>query len=998
MIPAALTRPPSRSIRGRSAIATFAFFILAALLPTPGAAQGRIGNGRVVDAATMRPITGAQVLVDGAVVAVSDDSGRFVLRATAAGGAVTVRAIGYSPQTRQPAADGSALLFMLRKDALQLDRVVITGHATGVSRRHAPTSTAVVEAADLTRTSTTTIEHALQGKVPGAQISQRTGAPGGGNWVRIRGSSTVTGESNPLYVVDGIIVSDDRISNGQNIVTRAGGRVIAAASQDAPVNRIADLNPAEIERIEVLRGPSAAAIYGSKASNGVVLITTKQGRAGAARINVTSGVGTSALATRVGRRRFTSAAAADSAFPGAAAWFDPAVHLDYDRIAYGARPVHRELAVDVSGGTPTTRYYLAVGDRHEGGIVRRTFADKRTLRLNLTQRVQDRVDVGIGLSAIVSHADRGLFGNDNNGSSVGYALPGVPAFVDVRRRADGTWPDLPWLASNPLQTIALIRNDEVVTRGVLTSRIEWRAVQAARHSLRLLAVGGGDVSAQRNEVFSPPELQYEPLDGNAGTASASENRTTLANLNLNLVHVWQPKDFVLTTQVGTQYERNGWGELRVAGENLLGGLETAGAGALSLLNDFRGRTVDFGVFAQSEWLWRDRLLLTLGARADRSSNNSDVQRFFVYPKASVAYTLDAPFPGVVDELKLRVAAGATGNRPSYGLKFSNVIVGSVGGQPSVGPSTTRTSPDVRPERQQEVEWGADAVLFGHRGLLDVTAFRRAIDGMFIPLIPAPSSGYTAEIGNGADMRMWGLEAAVTAVPVAAGPFEWTTRLSFGRNRAEITRLAVPSFTLGTSLLAGLALIEVGKSPTTILGSDTLPEPGRIVTQVELGDGNPRWTGGWSHELRWRRLTLFALLDHQSGGLINAGTWARYVGQRNTADYDVPTASGLPLGEVRARALGAVSRIRYVDATYTKLRELALSVELPDRLLDVLSGARSGSLRLSGRNLLWWTRVRGVDPEAENFGGGGVAAALQRNRELGAYPASRTFWLTLNLSY
>lgn len=971
---------------------------LLAMFPTLATAQGQGGAGRVIDAQTSRPLAGAQVVIGGAVVAIADDSGRFVLRASRSERLVTVRLIGYSPQTRAIAADDLTPVFALRQDALQLDRVVVTGHATGVARRHAPTSTAIVEAADLTRVSNSSLEYSLQGKVPGAQISQRTGAPGGGSWVRIRGSSTVLGEANPLYVVDGVIVADDRISNGQNIVTRAGGRTIAAPSQDSPVNRIADLNPAEIERIEVMRGPSAAAIYGSKASNGVVLITTRQGRVGGTRMNVTSSVGTSWLATRVARRRFPSAAAADSAFPGAAAWFDSTINLDYDRLAYGERPLHRELTFDVSGGTPNTRYFIAVGDRHEGGIVRRTFADKRTLRVNLNQRVHQRLDVGLGLSATFSNADRGLFGNDNNGSSVGYALPAVPSFVDLRRRADGTWPDLPWLASNPLQTIALIRNDELVTRGVLTSRVEWQVMVKERQSLRLVAVGGTDVSVQRNEVFSPPELQYEPADGAAGTSSASENRTTLGNLNLNLVHVWQPQDFVLTTQVGTQYERHGWEELRIASENLLGGLETATAGAIALMNDFRGLTEDFGAFVQSEWLWRDRLLVTLGGRADRSSNNSDVGRFFVYPKASVAYTIGAMAPGLLDELKLRVAAGATGNRPWYGLKFTNLAVGSVGGQPAIAPSAGRAAPSVRPERQEEIEGGVDAVLFGHRAMLDVTGFRRAIHGMLIPMVPAPSSGYAAETGNGADMKMWGVETALTAVPVASGRLQWTTRLSFGMNRAEVTRLAVPSFTLGTSLLHGLALIEVGKSPTTILGSDTLPEPGRIITRVELGDGNPRWTGGWSHELRWRRVTLFALFDHQHGGLVNALTWARFVDNRNTADYATPTSSGISVGASRLRALGAVSRLHYFDATYTKLRELSLGIELPPDILNVLAGARSGALRLSGRNLLWWTRVPAIDPEAENFGGGGVAAALQRNRELGAYPASRALWLTLNLSY
>jgi hypothetical protein len=219
------------------------------------------------------------------------------------------------------------------------------------------------------------------------------------------------------------------------------------------------------------------------------------------------------------------------------------------------------------------------------------------------------------------------------------------------------------------------------------------------------------------------------------------------------------------------------------------------------------------------------------------------------------------------------------------------------------------------------------------------------------------------------------------------------------NRSLITNLPVPAFLLGTPQ-TGAVRIEQGKSATQLIGNDTLPQAGgRVVVPVVMGDGSPSWTGGWSNEVRYGAVSVYALLDHQQGGMLANGTWRHYDLGQNSIDYDALTATGQRLGEFRRTTYLQVTSIYYQDATYTKLREVTLSWNVPPRYLQNLtSRVNNAKLSLSGRNLKWWTDFRGGDPEAQNFGATGVPDAIQRNRELAAYPASKSYWLNLSVDF
>ena len=989
--------------------------------------QDRTVSGRVTDIDTGEPLVGAQIAVKGMIGrgAVAGDDGAFSLQVPPVDVVLNIRRIGY-PMREVPVPVGTdAVTVTLRKDVLKLEQVVVTGPASGISRRNLANSVASVDAEDLTRVPAISLEHALQGKIAGAQIQSNTGAPGGGNRIRIRGISSILGNSQPLYVVDGVIASDVAIAPGTNRITKASGSVtIAVPSQENPVNRIADLNPEDIENVEVLKGSAAAAIYGSKASGGVVMITTKRGRAGRPEFTVRQGVGTSRLAYKEGSRRFQSLAAARAAFDpsntrGDAFWataYNPANNFSYEDLLFGEKPINYETSFSVSGGSATTRYFVSALLRRDEGIVKNTYADKKSLRVNLDQNFGSRVTFSAGSEFVRNAADRGLFGNDNAGNSIYYTVTKLPSFYDFRP-SGGTYPVNPFYASNPFQTVDLLKNRELVWRSLSNARVQFEALNGATHQLRFIAMGGVDVFTQRNNVFSPPELFYEDDDGRLGTSIASYAQNLQYNANFNAVHVFTPRTWLsFTSQVGTQYEVRDLDQTRTAGENLLGGLQIPDAGTVRDLDIEQLKVNDFGYFVQTEALAWEKLLLTVGMRADRSSNNGDVGKYYFFPKFAASYRMPDLMPGMLDELKVRAAYGTTGNQPQYGQKFTNLTSGSIGGLGGFSLGATRGFADIRPELQRELEGGIDASLLGNRAQLELTGFERNISDLLIQRTLAPTTGFSQEVYNAAEMRVRGFEASLNAFPIqtaALGGISWNVRINFGMNRSKVTKLPVPAFLISTPQVGAIQIKE-GQSATRLVGNDTVgvagtcpPHPvdpsvcstrvvGNVVP-VYMGDASPDYTGGIGNEVRWKGVSLYAMLDRQKGGMLAAGTWRHFDLGQNSRDYDDPGPDPTKtLGKWRTDTYLKVTRIYYQDISYWKLRELTLSYEIPQRYVGRMGGARNARVSLSGRNLKWWTNFRGGDPDFANFGG--TPESVQRNRELAAYPASRQFWANVQVGF
>jgi TonB-linked SusC/RagA family outer membrane protein len=981
-------------------------FVLSLVSAGAALAQGttRTVTGTVKDVESNDPISAAQVVVKGTTRgAVTRENGAFTITVPAGATTLVIRHIGFTMvETSVPAAQATVEVRM-KRDVVSLDQVVVTGQATAVERRNLANSVASVAAKEIATVPTPSLQVALQGKAAGVQIQQNTGAPGGGDRIRLRGISSILGNTQPLYVIDGVLVSDDAIPAGTNLVTKASGSAISAASQEAPVDRIADLDPNSIESVEILKGAAAAAIYGSKASAGVIMITTKRGRAGNARFSSRTSVGTSKLAYKNESRTFQSLADAQAAFGArtpdfwATAW-NPNNHFDYEDLLLGREPTSYEQSLNVSGGSDATKYYASGVKHRDEGIVKNTFWDKESLRLNVDQSIGSNLTLQLSSENLRSNSDRGLFGNDNNGSSVYYTITKLPSFFDYRKQADGTYPFNPFYPSNPFATIDLFQNRETVFRSITTGRAQYEAMNTGKHQLRFVGVLGGDVFTQHNFIYSPPELQYEAQTAIPGTAVTSFSQNLQYNVNLNAVHVFTPNGWLrLTSQVGTQNELKDQDIARESGQNLLGGLSVPTAGTVRGIDASHTRVADFGVFVQSEALINERLMLTAGMRADRSSNNGNTSKFYTFPKFSGSYRMPELKPGLLDELKLRLAYGETGNEPQYGQKFTTLNSSNIGGVGAFTLSSNLGSSIIAPERQRELETGVDLTMLQNRLQLEVTGYQRNISNLLIQRTLAPTTGYSQEVYNGASMRVRGLETIVSGFPIRDWRgVSWDTHVNFAMNRAIITDLPVPSFYLGAPQ-TGAAKIEQGKSPTQIFGNDTLPNGTTI--QDKMGDGNPDFTLGFSNTIHRGSFSLGATLDRQHGGMAGAGTWRHYDLGQNSVDYDAPGPGGMKLGQWRAANYQKNTRIYYQDASFWKLRELTATVDIPKKLMiGALARTDHAQLSFTAHNIKTWTKFRGTDPEFANFGAAATPSSVQVERELGAYPTSRSFWLQLSAGW
>src|SRR5437773_4230574 len=296
-----------------SRIAMLASALLAlGVLPAAASAQvqGRQVSGRVTRTLGDVAVVGATVVeVGGPGVAQTGIDGTFQIIVGAGDARLLIRAIGFQRRQINVPASESNVVVTLDEDPFKLEAVVVTGQATSIEKRNAPTSTVTVDTKALNNAPAQSLEQALQGKVPGAMIAMNSGAPGGGAQMQIRGVTSILGAGQPLFVVDGVIISNDAVSAGANSITGAGARSTAAGiggSQDALVNRVADLNPQEIESVEVLKSAAATAMYGSRATNGVVVIRTKRGAGtgGAPQFNLSSRVGRSVAYRLLGSRTF----------------------------------------------------------------------------------------------------------------------------------------------------------------------------------------------------------------------------------------------------------------------------------------------------------------------------------------------------------------------------------------------------------------------------------------------------------------------------------------------------------------------------------------------------------------------------------------------------------------------------------------------------------------------------------------------------------------------
>lgn len=959
-------------------------------------------TGRVTDSEG-EALTGVTIRIKGTTSGTSTDlNGNFSIDVSGSDATLVISYLGYTDVEQTVNASNSITNLSLTEKATVMDEVVVSGLATTIKRSNAANAVAMIDARDLTGTTVQqTMDGALYGKFTGANIVANSGAPGGGIAIKLRGVTTLTGNSQPLFILDGVYLDNSSVFSGLNTVSLAyrDGRI--SGDQDNPSNRIADLDPEDIERIEILKGASAAAIYGSRAGAGVVIITTKRGQAGKTRVDVSQSLGYNSAIRLLGLRNWDAAKAATHFGQAGADAFTAASKAgkiyDYEEELYGNKGFLSSTRVNVSGGDDRTKYFAGMTYRNEDGIVPNTGYDRFNLRLNLDRTISDRFDLAISTNYMRSNADRGFFNNDNSSATMGISLVSTPAWAELHPDALGNYPNNPYAPSNFLQTSTLMRNNEHVDRFITGASLTTNIYTSYQSALKLVLRGGIDYFTLVTDILAPSTLQFQK-DGN-GTGGASIIGTTL-NTNKNiaafLVHQWQLGSIGLRTQVGVTAEDFNQNTIINKSNFLIGSQSNLNQAGSVSVNQNKLRQKDRGFFAQEELNWDDKLVFTIGLRADKSSNNGDANKLYYYPKASLAANL-SKFNGITNEtmseLRLRVAYGQSGNFARFGSIYTPLNAVVIDGSTGSLVGTILGNDELGPEKQTELELGFDLGLMSNRIFLDFTYYQKNIDDLVLRVRIPSSSGFIDKWLNAAELKNRGFEIGASLNVINHSDLSWNTRFGYWKNTAKIENLKVPTFNEGGfAPILGVFRIENGKSPTQIVG--TTPDTSDADGLKVYGDAEPDFNLSWSNNISWKNFDLSFMFHWKEGGAnINLTTLLSDL-SGTSADYDdtnLDPEGKLVNGDYRVSQLGTSAHVFVEDASYIRLREIGLYYRIPKSVFNDKVQLKVG---VSGRNLINIFDYNSYDPEVSNFGIRAISNAI----EVTPYPSSKSMVFTVAATF
>ncbi|GIV32063.1 MAG: SusC/RagA family TonB-linked outer membrane protein [Saprospiraceae bacterium] len=992
----------------KEALTKFQLLVLALLLFSSAALAQFTVSGTVTDESGT-PLIGATVLAKGTSVGtVTDVDGSFSLRVPEGTAALVISYTGYATTEVPVSASSTALVIQLKEDIARLEEVVVTGLASGVKRSNSGNAVTTITADELTgNTRQQTMDGALYGKIPGVNISANSGAPGGGINIQMRGVSTLgAGSSQPLFIIDGVYVDNSVIRNGRTNVNGASAGQ-NASSQDDASNRIADINPEDIERIEVLKGPSAAAIYGTRANAGVVIITTKKGAAGQNRVTLTQDIGFAKAQNLIGfdtwdEQKIQNFFGGD---PDELAALQAAQQegrvTDWEKYFYGETPLLSNTQLTFSGGTDKLQYYASGGFQTEDGIIKYTGFDRYSTRLNLNATISPRVRLSFNNSYYRTDTRRGFTGNQNNtGGSIGYTLAYTPSYANLFPDENGNYPDNPYFNDNPIAIRDLGKNDQKVDRFISAANLDVDLWTGDAAFLKLKVNGGADFLSSNTFVYFPEILQHQRASANPGDVMWGRQDNLNTNLQAFLQFNADAGELNLNTTLGGVRLDQESEFLLERGRGLAGGQTNLRWAKVASVHDQRKTKVtDLGWVAQEDINWQDKIIASVGVRFDRSTLNADQEKYYAFPKASLAVNLsNFDFWNVssINQLKLRAAYGETGGLPNYGVTYESLspqLIGNfLGGQ--VG--TRGIDPNLKPETAAELEFGLDLGMLDNRLFLEATYFNKKVKDLILDLTPAESTGITAIATNAADLENKGVELSLGISPVRTTNFNWFSRINWWKVESKITRLDIPTQTVGGfGVSLGTYLIAEGYSPTTIVG---LPggtdKPGGWTI---YGDRQPDWQMSWYNSINFLQNFDFSFLFHyQKGGhAINLSALLWDDGG-TTPGWDEDKDGNGQFDGLDRLLDWAVNRNTgaYIEETsYIKLREVALHYRVPSSVLGkgFIKGLRVG---VSANNILLWTTYGSYDPEVSNFGTQPIAA----NIEVTPYPSSRRMFFHLKADF
>jgi len=934
----------------------------------------------------------------------------------------------------------------LKEDASGFEEVIVTGTSQGTTKKQLGNFIGTVKGSQLTNAASGNAITALQGKVPGAQITQNSGDPAGGMTVKLRGVSSISGSSDPLYIVDGVIInnSNARVTNAQSDYDGSGS---------IGQNRMVDINPNDIDRIEVLNGAAAAAIYGSRANAGVVQIFTKKGSSGAPKITFSSRVNFNELRKRLefskaptkfgGPTDGAGALTQDIITTPLATNTTNVTRYDYQDYIFRTG-MGTDNNVSITGGQEKLRYYASLNHNFNQGIIRGTDNQRFGFRLNLDNTINKWLSMTAGINYINNVTNEKPDGNSFFSPINSMTIIGNFHNIEARD-ANGNLQAVGERGRiNPLSVINDIKQRNATSRAI--SNLGFK-INLAK-GLVIDYTAGLDVISQNGTTFIPP-FTYNvspanygggitaagvPDPAQNGYASAASFNSTFFNNDLNITYSTNiTQKLASVTQIGysEQYERSQY--ILNHSRGLLPGISTANAGSTIIPgSDGRSERSIRGFFLQQNFKFNNQFFVTVAGRVDGSSVFAKNNRNFFYPKVSGSYVIsesdyfkNSSFSKYVNNFKLRAAYGESGNLTGIGAfdRFNVYNNNPFLGRASLTSPSTTVSTDLKPERQKEFEIGTDISMLDNRVVLTFNYYNKQVTDLLVPNITnAPSSGFPTASKNVGTLRNKGFEILLSGSPIKTKNFRWEITGNFSRNVNRIENLGVPfiSFSTGTGAVfalipgydapvfystffardaSGKQLLNASNIPVTARGPVATGSPFGTPT-VDPTTGLPFTSGPNSTILRG---VLGSPNPTYTTTLINSFTFKkltlgfqldRVAGvEVFNADYRTRqgVGNGSELAEKEHRGLlprgyiqqtYAIEEWRVDDGSFTKLRELSISYNLG----KVGKAFSNLTVSFAGRNLVSWDNYKGYDPETNATG----QNSLLRGVDFGNVPIPRTY--------
>ncbi len=787
----------------------------------------------------------------------TDDRGRYLLIVPAArvnGQAVKMQAsqIGYASQTVTVTLNpgGIAQDFTLAEDPLKLEEIVVTGQGTQTTREKLGVTVTTMNAQDVVQAQQSNLVASMAGKAPNVNVIQSSGEPGAGTYIRIRGENTINGSVQPLFIVDGVPINNDTYT----IEGTTGGTAAA--------NRALDINPNDIESIEILKGPAAGAIYGSRAASGVVLITTKSGKPGTNRVSYKSSLsfddvnqmqplqvmyGQGEAGTPYGEPGVNEAPTSSISWglPLPCAQSDPTTDqvtsfsgckLGRDYFDHANELFRTGLQSDqtltMSGGSENTTYYLSLGRTDDRGVIDGNSQYQRTtVRLKGSHTFSPSVTVSGNLAYSNSNGDLIQQGSNISGLLLG-ALRTPPSFdnlpyldPDNGLHRSYRYPNPTMLArtrgyDNPFWIARAIKNTTDVARTIGQVNASWQAMPW----LNVNYVFGADVTDD-NEVHLFPKSSSNFPNG-AVLRGNFTDKIFDSNLILTANHTFND-DYTGSLTLGQNLNEETYKRYQVDGENLIYGTDQLDFAIDKTPNETYQRIRTSGYFAQGNVDLYDQLFLTAAVRLDGSNTfGADSKNWFWYPKFTAAWNFSelSALKGLdwLTFAKLRAAYGVTGKQPPIYTNVSSYQTGTLadgwtngvqtiyGGADGVYHQGTKGNAAIRPERTSGVDIGGDFAFLDSKLTLGVTYYTEDTKDVILRVPLPPTTGYTSQWANGAWIQNRGWEFTLSAQPVTRDNFalsfdaSWATNNSCVKDLAGSDFIALAGF---TSSLTGLVAPE-----------------------------------------------------------------------------------------------------------------------------------------------------------------------------------------------